>query len=119
MKTSLRVIELDREDVKPLGSEKELHAAILSLQAHLGFEELLRRMRISRAILRSRLEQSSEDGNRHELRALIQAYSFLERQLKQELGRPVEQAREMYEEEEREYERLSQFIEFVGRGEAN
>lgn len=115
----LQIVEIERDDSKPLGTVKELQVAILSLQNNLGFEELLRRMRVARAMLRSRLEQGSEDGNRHELRALIQAYGFLERQLKQELGRVIEKPREAFEEEEQEFERLSQFIEFVGKQAAN
>lgn len=110
------IVEIEKNDTKPLGSEKELHAAIVSLQSHLGFEEILRRMRVAKAMLQARLLQDAEDSNRHAIRGLINAYSFLERQLKHELGKPVEKPREMYEEEKREYERLSQFVEFVGRG---
>ena len=114
------VIEVDKQDSKPLGSPKELTGAILSLGAQLGFQELLRRMRVARAVLRSRLEQPTEDENRHLLRGLIEAYGFVERQLQRETGRPVEVQREAYEEERREYERLQQFVEFVGRsGDAN
>jgi hypothetical protein len=113
--SKLVVIELNKEDSKPLGTQKELHAAILGLQSHLGFEELLRRMRLARALLRARLEQDTEDANRHAIRGLIQAYGFLERQLKQEVGRPTEVERGAYEEERQEYERLAQFVEFVGR----
>jgi hypothetical protein len=113
--TNILVIELEKSDSQPLGTEKELRAAIMGLANHLGFEELLRRHRVARAILRSRLEQGAEDENRHELRALIQAYGFLERQLKQEAGRPNDLPREAYEEEQQEYERLAQFVEFVGQ----
>lgn len=117
MKTQKKfvVVELNKEDSKPLGSQKELHAAIMGLQNHLGFEELLRRLRLARALLRARLEQDSEDANRHAIRGLIQAYGFLERQLKQEVGRPADVEREAYQEERQEYERLAQFVEFVGR----
>jgi hypothetical protein len=113
------VIEVDKNDAKPLGTPKELTGAILSLGAQLGFQEILRRFRVARQLLRSRLEQSNEDENRHQLRALIAAYGFVEQQLKQETGRPVETPREAYEDERREYERLQQFIEFVGRDGAN
>lgn len=109
------VVEIDKNDAKPLGTPKELTAAILGLQAQLGFQELLRRGRVARAMLRSRLEQADEDDNRHQLRALIEAYGFVERQLRQEVGRPVEQAREAYDDERREYERLQQFVQIVGR----
>lgn len=115
MPKQFQVVELEKNDVRPLGTDKELRAAIVSLQGHLGFEELLRRMRISKAILRARLEQGEEDTSRHEIRALIQAYGFLERQLKQETQRPVEVPREAYAEEQQEYERLSQFVAIVGR----
>lgn len=116
-RANISVIEVDRNDVKPLGTPKELSAAILSLQGQLGFQELLRRARVARAMLRGRLEQADEDDNRHQLRALIEAYGFVERQLKQEIGRPVEQVREAYDDERREYERLQQFVTIVGRGE--
>lgn len=120
LKAKLQIVEVEKGDSKPLGTARELNAAILSLQSHLGFEELLRRMRLSRALLRSRLEQGSEDESRHEIRALISAYGFLERQLKQETGRPVEVTREPFAEEKEEYERLSQYIEVIGRtGPAN
>ncbi|SRR6266481_3977501 len=115
-KTNLVVVEINKEDSKPLGSQKELHTAILGLQSHLGFEELLRRMRLARSLLRARLEQDTEDANRHAIRGLIQAYGFLERQLKQEVGRPADVEREAFQEERQEYERLAQFVEFVGRG---
>ena len=72
-------------------------------------------MRVSRAMLRSRLELDSEDENRHAIRGLIQAYGFVERQLKQETGRQLEVPRGAYEEEQQEYERLAQFVEFVGQ----
>jgi hypothetical protein len=109
------VVEVDKNDAKPLGSPKELTGAILGLGAQLGFQELLRRFRVARALLRSRLEQPSEDENRHQLRALIEAYGFVERQLRHETGRPVEETREAFEDERQEYERLAQFVEFVGR----
>jgi hypothetical protein len=113
-------IEVDKEDARPLGTTKELTGAILSLGSQLGFQELLRRARIARAVLRSRLEQSSEDENRHHIRALIEAYGFLERQLKQETGRPLEEAREAYQDERQEYERLARYVEIIGRSnEAN
>jgi hypothetical protein len=111
----IAVVEVDKNDSKPLGSPKELGAAIISLSGQLGFQELLRRFRVARSMLRSRLEQSQEDANRHQLRALIEAYGFLERQLRQETGRPMETPREAFEEERQEYERLQQFVEFVGR----
>lgn len=113
--SKLTVIELEKSDTKALGTAKELHTAILGLQNNPGFEELMRRMRISRAILRSRLEQGSEDENRHKLRALIEAYGFLERQLKQEVGRVEQAPREAFAEEASEYERLRQFVEVIGQ----
>jgi len=115
----ISVIEIDKNDAKPLGTPKELNGAILSLSGQLGFQEILRRFRVARSVLRSRLEQSTEDENRHQLRALIEAYGFLERQLRQETGRQAEVPREAYEEERQEYERLQQFVEFVGRNGAN
>lgn len=111
----MAILEIDKQDVKPLGTPKELTGAIMGLGAQLGFLEVLRRFRVARAMLRSRLEQSSEDANRHQLRALIEAYGFVERQLRQETGRPVETPREAYDDERQEYERLAQFVEFVGR----
>jgi hypothetical protein len=114
------VVEIDKEDTRPLGTTKELNGAILSLGGHLGFQELLRRAKIARAVLRSRLEQGSEDENRFQLRALIEAYGFLERQYKQESGRSHEEPREAYADERQEYERLAKFVEIIGRsGEAN
>lgn len=113
LKPKLQIIELEKADTKPLGSAKELHAAILSLQSHLGFEELLRRMRVARAMFEVRLRRPEEDENRHYLRAAIDAYGFIERQLKQEIGKPVEVPREPFAEEKEEYERLSQFIEII------
>lgn len=115
----IAVVEIDKNDAKPLGTPKELSGAILSLSAQLGFQELLRRFRVARAVLRSRLEQASEDENRHQLRALIQAYGFVEQQLKQETGRPVEAPREAYAEEQQEYERLSQYVSIIGRNSTN
>jgi hypothetical protein len=113
-------VEVDKEDVRPLGTGKELSGAILSLGGQLGFQELLRRFRVTRALLRSRLEQPTEDENRHQLRALIEAYGFVERQLRQESGRPTEEAREAYQEERQEFERLAKYVEIIGRsGEAN
>lgn len=113
-------IEVDKEDARPLGTTKELTGAILSLGSQLGFQELLRRARVTRAILQTRLNQDSEDENRHSLRALIEAYGFLERQLKQETGRPLEDAREAYQDERMEYERLAKYVEIIGRdSEAN
>ena len=111
----LAVVELEKADREPQGTEKELRASILSLQQHPGFAELLRRMRVSRAILRSRLESDSEDDNRHILRGLIQAYSFCERQLKAEVGRVPEEAQEAYADERTEYERLARYVEIIGR----
>lgn len=109
------VVEIDKEDVKPLGASKELSGAILGLGAQLGFQELLRRFRVARAMLRSRLEQGSEDANRHEIRALIEAYGFVERQLRQESGRPLETPREPFDDERLEYERLAKYVQIVGR----
>jgi hypothetical protein len=114
--TKIAVVELDKEDVRPLGTGKELSGAIVALGAQLGFQELLRRFRVTRAILRTRLEQPSEDENRHQLRALIEAYGFVERQLRQEAGRPVEEPREAYQDERLEYERLAKYVELIGRG---
>lgn len=126
MKTStkttlnLKVIELEKADTRPQATEKELRGHILSLQNHPGFEELLRRARVTRAILESRLKRPEEDENRHYLRAAIEAYGFLERQLRTEIGRPVETAREAYEDERLEYERLAKYVEIIGRtSEAN
>lgn len=117
---ALLFVEVDKEDVRPLGTGKELSGAILSLGGQLGFQELLRRFRVTRALLRSRLEQPTEDENRHQLRALIEAYGFVERQLRQESGRPTEEAREAYQEERQEFERLAKYVEIIGRsGEAN
>jgi hypothetical protein len=113
--TKTVVVEIDKNDTKPLGTPKELTGAILGLGAQLGFQEILRRFRITRAMLRSRLEQPGEDENRHHLRALIEAYGFVERQLKQETGRPTDVLREAYEAEREEYERLQQFVQIVGR----
>jgi hypothetical protein len=113
----LFVVELDKDDARPLGTGKELSAAIVSLGSQLGFQELLRRARVTRSILRSRLEQSTEDENRWQLRALIEAYGFVERQLKQETGRPVEVSREAYQDERMEYERLARYVEIIGRPE--
>jgi len=111
----ITVVEIDKGDSRPLGTPKELTGAILGLGAQLGFMEILRRFRVARAMLRSRLEQSSEDENRHQLRALIEAYGFVERQLRMESGRPIEASREAFEDERQAYERLAQFVEFVGR----
>lgn len=111
----LIVVELDKEDARPLGTGKELSAAIISLGAQLGMQELLRRFRVTRAILQSRLQQSSEDVNRFELRALIEAYGFVERQLRQETARPLEESREAYQDERMEYERLARYVEIIGR----
>jgi len=113
--TKIVLVEVDKNDTKPLGTPKELTGAIISLSGQLGFQELLRRFRVARALLRSRLEQNSEDANRRQLRALIEAYGFVERQLRQETGRPVETPREAYADEQKEYERLAQFVEVVGR----
>jgi hypothetical protein len=113
-------IEVDKEDARPLGTSKELSGAILSLGSQLGFQELLRRARITRSILQARLNDKIEDENRHALRGLIEAYGFLERQLKQETGRPTEEAREAYQDERLEYERLAKYVEIIGRSnEAN
>lgn len=119
MKSQVLFIEVDKEDSRPLGSAKELTGAILSLGSQVGFQELLRRARVTRSILKARLGEHSEDENRHELRALIEAYGFLERQLKQETGRPLEEAREAYQDERMEYERLAKYVEIIGRSEAN
>lgn len=116
----ISIIEVSKDDTKPLGSAKEVRAAILSLGGNLGFEELLRRMRLARSMLDSRLRQPSEDENRHHLRALIEAYSFVERQLRQETGRPIEEPREAFADEREEFERLAKYVEIIGRdGAAN
>lgn len=109
------IVEIDKNDGQALGTAKELNGAILGLSGQLGFQELLRRFRVARAILRTRLERPEEDENRHQLRALISAYGFLEQQLKLEAGKPIDSPREPYAEEQREYDRLSQFIQVVGR----
>jgi bisphosphoglycerate-dependent phosphoglycerate mutase len=120
VKANVLFVEVDKEDSRPLGTTKELNGAILSLGAQLGFQELLRRARVTRAILQSRLNQDSEDENRYQLRALIEAYGFMERQYKQESGRPLEEAREAYQDERMEYERLAKYVEIIGRNqEAN
>lgn len=111
----LAVIEIDKNDAKPLGTTKELRSAILSLGGNLGFEELLRRMRMARSMLDARLRQPSEDENRWQLRALIDAYGFVERQMKLEIGRPVEEPREAFADERAEYERLAKYVEIIGR----
>lgn len=119
-KSNVVFVEIEKEDSRPLGTTKELNGAILSLGAQLGFQELLRRARVTKAILQSRLNQNSEDENRHELRGLIEAYGFMERQYKQESGRPLEVSREAYQDERQEYERLARYVEIIGRsGEAN
>jgi hypothetical protein len=113
-KAKLQIVEIEKEDLKPLGSVKECQAAILSLRAHLGFEELLRRMRLTRTMLRSRLETDTE-ADVAGLRALIQAYGFVERQLKQETGRPLpEEPRQAFEEEQQEYDRISKALQLIG-----
>lgn len=115
-KTKVQIVEVEKEDLKPLGSIKECQAAILSLRAHLGFEELLRRMRVTRAMLVSRLKTDRE-ANVESLRSLIEAYGFVERQLKLETGRPLPtQPREPFEEEQAEYERISKALNLVGDG---
>ena len=113
-KIKLQVVELDKEDTKPLGTVKECQAAILALKGHLGFEEILRRMRVTRAMLRSKLE-TDEEADVHSLRALIQAYGFVERQLKQETGRPLPaEARPAFEEEQEEFNRIAKALSIVG-----
>jgi hypothetical protein len=118
-KPNLMFVEVDKEDARPLGTGQELSGAIIALGGQLGFQELLRRCRVTRSILKARLEQPSEDENRHQLRALIEAYGFLERQLKQESARPTEVSREPYQDEKLEYERLAKYVEIIGRQEAN
>jgi len=114
---TIHIIELDKNDVKPLGTAKELRAAILSLDGHLGFQEMLRRLRVAKSLLRSQLENGEYESlaGVQRIQALVQAYSFLERQLKTELGRPVEKEREPFAEEAQEFERIKQFIEVVGQ----
>lgn len=118
-KAKVHIVEIEKEDLKPLGSVKECQAAILSLRAHLGFEELLRRMRVTRTMLRARLETDTE-ADIQGLRALIQAYGFVERQLKQETGRPLpEEPRPAYEEELAEFERIAKALDVIGGRQAN
>jgi hypothetical protein len=113
-KAKVQIVEIEKEDLKPLGSIKECQAAILSLRAHLGFEELLRRMRVNRAMLRARLESDTE-ADIQSLRALIQAYGFVERQLKQETGRPLPaEPRPAFEEEQQEFERIAKALRVIG-----
>jgi len=113
-KIKLQIVEIDKEDLKPLGSVKECQAAILSLKAHLGFEELLRRQRVARSMLESRLKTDRE-ANVESLRALIEAYSFVERQMKHETGRPLPDApRQAFEEEQSEFERIAKALDIVG-----
>lgn len=108
------IVEIEKEDRQPLGTVKELNTAILSLGEHLGFQELLRRMRTTRAMLRSRLETDPQ-ADLHQLQALIQAYGYLERQLKMEAGRVFEEPREAFEAEQVEYDRIARALEVVGR----
>jgi hypothetical protein len=117
MPEKFTVVELEKIDTKPLGTPKELTAAVLSLRGHLGFEELLRRFRVTKAMLRAKLESEAGRGEQGDyLRALIHAYSFVERQLKQETGRPVEKPRMPLEDEQLEFNRISAALEIVGAG---
>jgi len=113
--SSLYIVELDKTDSKALGTPKELSAAILGLGGHLGFLEILRRFRVTKAMLRAQLESEAGRDRGDYLRALIAAYSFVERQLKQETGRSVELPRLPFEDEQKEFERLSQSLEIIGR----
>lgn len=114
----LTIVEIEKSDSRPLGTDKEIRAHLLSLQNHPGFEEILRRFRNLRAMLRARLERPDEDENRHALRALIAAYGLVEAQLRVETGRPVTESRGAYSDEQAEFERLAKFVEIIGRTEA-
>jgi hypothetical protein len=110
-----KVVELEKPAPR-LTSEDASNIA--SLANHPGFHALLGRLKAQKGVLEAALRtQRHESLNEvYSLQAGINWINWLDKQVQIQAGKPTTTARDAFEQEAIEFQRMAEALEFVGKG---
>jgi len=114
--TRFQVVELEKPAPR---LSLEDSSNIASLANHPGFHALVGRLKLQRAGLESVLRSAAASGNHlaaQEAAIGINWISWLDKQVQLQVGKKPIEARDAFELEDREFRRMAEALEFVGKG---